>query len=53
MANATITIDMDSPCRRCKKKGATESGYCLACIIKNLKEGKYNHILKKTHQEPS
>ena len=43
---ATTTVNMDRPCRRCKKMGATDGGYCLKCILKNLREGKYDHILK-------
>lgn len=43
---AEIVIDMDRPCRRCKKKGATGGGYCLKCIVKMLGEGKFDHILK-------
>lgn len=46
MTGPTITIHMDQPCRRCKKKGATGSGYCLKCITKMLREGRFDHILK-------
>ena len=42
----TINIDMDKKCKRCKKGGATQGGYCLACVNKNLKEGKYDHLFK-------
>ena len=41
-----ITINMDQPCRRCKKKGATEGGYCLKCILRMMREGKFDPILK-------
>lgn len=27
-----ITINTDARCTRCKKKGATQSGYCLRCV---------------------
>jgi hypothetical protein len=47
MAKApTIEIDMDRKCAQCKKKGATQNGLCLKCITKNLKQGKYDDILK-------
>ena len=42
----TITVNMDRPCRRCKKKGATDGGYCLKCILRMMREGKFDHILK-------
>ncbi len=34
MSGPTITVHMDKPCRRCKKKGTTISGYCLKCVKK-------------------
>ena len=46
MTTLNITFHMDRPCRRCKKKGATGSGYCLKCITKMLSEGKVDHLLK-------
>ena len=33
MTGPTITIDMGTPCRRCGKKGAADSGYCLNCTV--------------------
>ena len=42
-----IEIDEDKKCLRCGKGGAVNGNYCMACILKNLKEGKYDHILKK------
>lgn len=33
MATLEIVIDLDVPCRRCKKPGATQNGYCLKCIL--------------------
>ena len=27
-----IEINMDTPCKKCGKKGATQNGYCLKCI---------------------
>lgn len=47
----TIVIDTDRRCIRCGKKGATQSGYCLACVIKNLQEGKYDHIIESVEEE--
>ena len=51
MAIPTITVDMNKLCKRCKKKGATNSGYCLRCIAKMFSEGNFDHILKK-RKEP-
>ena len=31
MTKAEIKINMDVPCKRCGKKGATQNGYCLPC----------------------
>ena len=42
-----IRIDMDQKCKRCGKKGATQSGYCLDCILKLMEEGKFDHIFKR------
>lgn len=42
-----IDIDMDKKCVRCKKGGATQGGFCLSCVLKNMKEGKYDHIFDK------
>jgi hypothetical protein len=42
-----ITIDHKSKCKRCGKGGAANGGFCMSCILKNLDEGKYDHILKK------
>ena len=41
-----IKIDTDKKCERCKKPGATESGLCLACIVKGIKKGEFDHIIK-------
>lgn len=44
----TINIDENVKCKQCGKGGAiAESGICLECVNKNLKSGKYNHIIKK------
>ncbi len=45
MTTHTIEINMDVKCKRCRKKGAGPGGYCLGCVVKNLYEGKYDHIL--------
>lgn len=42
-----IVIDIDKKCLRCGKGGATQGGYCLSCALKNLEEGKYDHIFAK------
>lgn len=42
-----IDINMDIKCRRCGKGGATQGGYCLSCVLKNMEEGKYDDIFDK------
>jgi hypothetical protein len=51
MTTTKIEIDMDTNCRRCGRPGACPSGYCLKCILKNLDEGKYDHIIFKERGE--
>ena len=46
-----ITINMDQKCKRCKKPGAANGGYCLECILKMMKEGKFDHIFDKIKKE--
>lgn len=46
MGIPTIRIDLDKKCKRCKKGGATPCGYCLECVSKMIKEGKFDHIIK-------
>jgi len=41
-----IKIDLDKKCRRCKKPGATQGGWCLACVAKGIKNGEFDHIIK-------
>jgi len=43
---AEIIIDMDRKCKRCGKKGATQSGVCLKCVTKAIQKGEFDHILK-------
>ncbi len=40
MANpdATITIDMDARCTRCRKRGTGRNGLCLECTFKRFTE---------------
>jgi hypothetical protein len=47
MATHMIDINLDKKCVRCGEAGATQGGYCLKCVIKNMYEGKYDHIFKK------
>jgi hypothetical protein len=47
----TIIIDGDKKCERCNSLNATQSGLCLSCITKALKNGEYDHILKKRKNE--
>jgi len=51
MSKYEFTVNLDKKCKRCGKGGATDGGYCMACVLKNLNEGKYDHILKQ-HTEP-
>ena len=46
MATYKIDLDSNAKCKRCGKGGAVNGGFCLDCILKNLEEGKYDHILK-------
>ncbi len=36
MTSYTIEIDMDKPCKKCGKKGATQCGLCMKCIAKEI-----------------
>ena len=47
MSKYEISVNLDKKCKRCGEGGATDGGYCMACVLKNLNEGKYDHILKK------
>lgn len=47
MTTHKIEINMDKKCVRCGKGWATQGGYCLECINRNLNEGKYDHLLTK------
>ena len=42
-----IHIDMDRNCDNCGKGGATPSGYCMACVAKQIKAGKFDNIIKE------
>ena len=42
-----IVIDMNRACTSCGKKGATQSGLCLACITAGVKAGKYDDIARQ------
>jgi hypothetical protein len=47
MADLVINVDLDKKCKRCRKPGATQGGYCLGCLGKMVSEGKFDHILKR------
>ena len=47
MATYNISIDMDKKCSKCHKKGAMPNGICMNCLAKNMKAGKYDHVIKK------
>ena len=53
MSNRTITIDMGKKCKQCGRKGAADGGICMRCILKNMRAGKYDHLLKKIRKEKS
>lgn len=43
-----LHVNLDAKCKRCGKGGAVEgSGICMACIAKGIKNGEFDHILKK------
>ena len=44
MKSVEIIIDMDIKCLRCRKKGATQNGFCLSCINKFLVENGVENI---------
>ena len=46
MANVKINVNLDAKCSRCGKGGATQSGLCMECIAKGVRNGEYDHILK-------
>ncbi len=37
-----IKINLDNKCKRCGKGGATESGICLSCMARTIKNGELN-----------
>ena len=47
MSDCVIRISEENKCKRCGKGWATENGYCLKCIAVMVKEGKFDHILKR------
>ena len=46
-----ITINMNRKCKLYKKPGVANGGYCLACILKLMKDGKFDHIFDKVINE--
>jgi hypothetical protein len=48
MSKYEIKINLDRKCVRCGKGGATESGICLGCVAKAVKNGELDHIFKKS-----
>jgi len=47
----TITIDLDKKCRQCGRKGAADNGICVRCVLKNMRAGKYDHLLERARKE--
>jgi len=43
----TIRVNLDAKCKRCGEGGATQNGLCMACIAKAVKNGEFDHILKR------
>lgn len=43
---AIIYVNLDAKCKRCKQDGATQNGLCMKCIADDVKNGKYDDILK-------
>lgn len=41
-----IKVDLGKKCKRCGEKGACENGLCLSCVVKGVKKGEYDNILK-------
>lgn len=46
-----ISINLDDKCKRCGQGGATQSGLCLKCIAKGVRNGEFDHILKRHKPE--
>ena len=45
---AIIRVNLDVKCKRCGQDGVVEgSGICMGCIAKGVKNGEFDHILKK------
>jgi len=47
----TITIDLDKKCRQCGRKGAADNGICMTCLLKNMRAGKYDHLIERMRKE--
>ena len=47
----TIDVNLDAKCKRCGKGGATPSGFCIACVTKNMTEGKYDRLLDQVRRQ--
>ena len=44
----TIHVNLDAKCTRCGKGGVVEnSGICMACVAKAVKNGELDHIINK------
>jgi len=47
MSAYQINIDMDKKCSRCGKGGATDGGLCMTCVVKAMKKGEFDGLIKK------
>lgn len=48
MSRNEIKVNLDVRCKKCNRKRATQNGYCLSCITEMVKEGKFDHIIRRT-----
>jgi len=43
-----IHVNLDAKCKRCGKDGVVEdSGICMACVAKAVKNGEFDHTINK------
>lgn len=47
-----IRVNLDAKCVRCGRGGATQSGVCLPCINKAIKNGEFDPISNKYKPKP-
>lgn len=47
-----LTINMEIPCKRCGKMGATDKGLCLRCLTNDIQHGKYRKLITPNNYIP-